>query len=247
MRIGVAEYGMNLWCGGIYDLEDRLRGLKAAGYDGIEDLGAVSPSDAFHKSALCRKLGMDFSVCNGPNAETTLRWTVALGGSYVKVSADGRDFDSFCRNAERQGQLCRQWGMPVALHNHLDTWVETQKQVEEFLARCPSCGLELDTAHFALADGDSVDIITRHPDRIIALHIKDWLVTRPELGRDQWINRGRFCELGAGNIGLDNAAICRALVDAGFDGWLHVEQDTHLRDPLQDLAVSRQFLRDLGL
>ena len=185
-------------------------------------------------------------MCNGPNAETTLRWTAALGGSYVTVSAPGDTFDTFCRNAERQGQLTKQWGLPIALHNHLDTWVETPAQIDEFLARCPSCGLELDTAHFALAEGDSVELIKRHPDRIVALHIKDWFVTRPELGRDQWIDQGRFCELGAGNIGLDNAGIVRALLDVGFDGWLHVEQDTHLQDPFKDLAISRQFIRDAG-
>jgi sugar phosphate isomerase/epimerase len=57
---------------------------------------------------------------------------------------------------------------------------------------------------------------------------------------------GRFCELGAGNIGMDNAAILRGIVDSGYDGWVFVEHDTHLRDPLEDLAVSREYIRAAG-
>ena len=49
-----------------------------------------------------------------------------------------------------------------------------------------------------------------------------------------------------GNFGLDNAAVMRALQETGYDGWVLVEHDTHLQDPLKDLAVSRQYLRDAG-
>ncbi|HEY3379208.1 MAG TPA: hypothetical protein VGL77_17140, partial [Armatimonadota bacterium] len=75
---------------------------------------------------------------------------------------------------------------------------------------------------------------------------KDWVLTHPEIGFDTWWERGRFCELGAGNIGLDNSAVMRALVEVGYDGWVFVEHDTHLQDPYTDLAISRQYLRDAG-
>ena len=42
-------------------------------------------------------------------------------------------------------------------------------------------------------------------------------------------------------------AVMRALVDVGYDGWVFVEHDTHLQDPLKDLAISRQYLREAGL
>lgn len=88
--------------------------------------------------------------------------------------------------------------------------------------------------------------MNKYANRIVAVHLKDWFVTNPEIGLDKWTQRGRFCELGAGNIGLDNAAVMKALAKAGYDGWIFVEQDTHLRDPLKDLAVSRQYLRNAG-
>jgi hypothetical protein len=30
----------------------------------------------------------------------------------------------------------------------------------------------------------------------------------------------------------------QALVEVGFDGWVFVEHDTHLQDPVKDLAIS---------
>ena len=95
--------------------------------------------------------------------------------------------------------------------------------------------------------GDPVEIIRRFPDRLIVMHVKDWLVTAPEVGLDQWPKRGRFCELGGGNLpGFSNAAVLAALRAVGYDGWIFVEHDTHLREPLEDLAVSRQFIRQHG-
>ena len=37
------------------------------------------------------------------------------------------------------------------------------------------------------------------------------------------------------------------IVKKGYEGWVFVEHDTHLRDPLEDLAVSREFLRRAGI
>jgi len=246
MKFGIADYGMNVYEGGLFDIERRLLGLREIGYDGTERLEAVGEADAIHKAALYRKHGMDFATCRGPSVQAGIEWTAALGKGYVWVQVGGGNFDTFCRQAELQGEICRQWGLTAAIHNHMGSPVETQPQLEEFLKRCPHCGLLLDTAHLAAAGGDCLEIVRKYHARIAALHLKDWMVTNPDAGLDKWHQRGRFCELGAGNIGLDNAAVLKAMVERGYDGWVHVEQDTHLRDPLEDLAVSRQYLRKAG-
>ncbi len=246
MKFGIADYGMNVWDGGLFDIEERLKGLKKIGYEGTERLEAVSPSDALQKAALYRKIGMDFALCLGPNVQATIQWTAALGKGYVWVEVTSRDFDAFCRQANIQAEICARWGLRAALHNHLGGLVESQKDVETFLARCPKCGLVFDTGHLAAADGDCVEIVKKYPDRIMAVHLKDWLVTNPEIGLDKWGQRGHFCGLGTGNIGLDNAAVMRALAETGYDGWVFVEHDIHLQEPLKDLALSRQYLRDAG-
>ncbi len=246
MKIGVADYGMNVWDGGNFDPETRWLALHEFGYDGVERIYAVSADDAVAKATRMRHYGVDFGTVLGPSPDTSIAWTAALGKSYVWVGVSGKDFDTFCRQAETQAAACARRGLRVALHNHMGTQVETQAQLEAFLERCPSCGLVLDTAHLAAMDGDPVAIVRRYPDRLCAMHLKDWYGPKPSVGDPEWWTRGRFCELGAGNIGLDNIAVMRALVDVGYDDWVFIEQDTHLQDPLLDLAISRDYLRDAG-
>lgn len=246
MKFGIADYGMNVWDGGLFDIEARLEGLKAIGYEGTERLVASSTSDALQKAAAYRRLGMDFALCLGPDAQSTIQWTSALRKDYVWTQVSGRDFDTFCRQVNHQCDMAARWGIRVGLHNHLGSVVESQAQLEAFLANCPNCGLILDTAHLAAADGDGLEIVRKYSDRLVAVHLKDWLVTDTEAGLDRWTQRGRFCELGAGNIGLDNAAILKAVAQTGYSGWVFVEQDTHLQDPFKDLAISRQYIRQAG-
>jgi sugar phosphate isomerase/epimerase len=247
MKFGVADYGMTVWEGGLFDLEERLRRLKAIGYDGLERLRANTEADAVHKAALFRRLGMDFATVAAPEPGASIEWTAAFGKSYVWTMVTGKDFDTFCRQVNLQVEACQRWGVRVALHNHLGTLVETPPQLEAFMARCPGCGLLLDTAHLAAAGGDPIAIVRRYPDRLASVHLKDWITTNPDVGLDKWTQRGRFCELGAGNIGLDNAAVMHALREVGYDGWILIEQDTHLQDPFKDLAISRKYLRQAGV
>lgn len=247
MKVGVADYGMNVWDGGCYDIEDRLIRLKEIGYEGIERVEAISADQAVERAARYRRTGMGFATCRGPNIEMSIQWTAGLGRDYVWVTVSARDFETFCRQANSQAAACQRWGIRAALHNHLGSPVETQKELEDFLAACPQCGLILDTAHLAAADGDPIEIIRRYPNRLAAIHVKDWFVTNPLVGLESWTQRGRFCELGAGNIGLDNIAVIETLREVGYNGWVFVEQDTHLQDPINDLAISREYLRRAGL
>ncbi len=246
MKFGVADYGLSVYEGGSYDLEDRLQKLKAIGYQGLEHCPAISASQALHNAARFRRLGMGFATCSAPSPMAAMEWTAALGKEYVWVSSRSKDFDVFCRHIDVQLAACRRWGIRGALHNHLGTQVESQKQLETFLDRCPDSGLILDTAHLAAAGGNCVAIVNKYAGRLAAVHLKDWLITNPGAPADRLAERGRFCELGAGNAGLDNLAVMAALKASGYDGWIFVEQDVHLRDPFQDLAASRAYLRNAG-
>ena len=246
MKIGVADYGMNVWDGGCFDIERRLTALKEIGYEGTERLSASSSEDAIRKAALYRKLGMDYATCSAPDIQLEIEWASGFRKSYIWISLRAGDFNAFCRQSNILTEACLRWGLQAALHNHLGSLVESQQQLEEFLAQCPKCGLIFDTAHLAAANGNCLEIAKKYTNRIVAVHLKDWLVTNPGIGLDKWPQRGRFCELGAGNIGLDNAAVMKAIVKAGYDGWVFVEHDTHLQEPLKDLTISRQYLRQAG-
>jgi sugar phosphate isomerase/epimerase len=247
MKVGVADYGINVWEGGCFDFEERLRRLQGIGYDGTERLEAISADDALTKAAMYRRMRADFGTCRGPNPQCSIRWTAGLGKAYTWVTGGNRDLGTFCRQANAEAAACERAGIRAALHNHLGTAVENQAQLDDFMERCPTCTLLLDTAHLAAAGGDPVGSARRYADRIIAVHVKDWKLLDAAIGLDRWGDRLRFCELGAGEMGDANAEVVRVLRAAGFDGWFFVEHDTHLRDPYEDLAVSREYLRKAGL
>ena len=243
MKFGIADYGLNVWDGDLYDIQTRLEELKAIGFDGTERLEAVSEADAIHKAAIYHKLGMDFTTCRGPSTQVGIEWTAALGKKYVWLtpgdSSRKTSLDDFCRRANRMIELSAKWGITAAIHNHLWTPVESQPELEEFLTRCPDAGLIFDTGHLSAAGGNPVEIVKKYAARIVVMHLKDVIV-------DAEGQFERFCELGGGNNGLDNRAVMAALQAAGYDGWIHIEHDTHLNDPLLDLAKSYRYLVQAG-
>ena len=245
MKFGVADYGMNVWYGGLYDTTQRLIDLKQIGYAGIERLEAASPSDAISKAIEFKRLGMDFTTCRGPTIENSIKWTAALGKSYVWAQSPARDFATFCRQVNDQVKAAAVFGVSVGIHNHLGSLVETQSQLEDFLTSCPGCGLVLDTGHLAAAGGDVLAVARKYLARILVMHVKDWKSngTATPVNNPKWYECGYFTTLDHGNIGQDNAAVLKTIKAGGFDGWTFVEHDTHLQDPLIDLAESQTYLK----
>lgn len=245
MKVGVADYGLNCWYGALYDYEQRFAMLKRVGYDGLERLEARSAAEAMEISAAARRQGLDFATCRGGTALETLRWSAALGKRYVWVETQDKDFSVFCRQVNDQIEAATAYGMQVALHNHLGLTVESQAQVDAFMTACPQARLLLDVGHLAAAGGDPVETVKRYADRLAAIHLKDYVYK--DQSAQNWWDRLRFCELGAGEMGDCNAQIIETLKNIGYDGWLLVEHDTHLREPEEDLAISRAYIRQLGI
>lgn len=247
MQFGVADYGMNVWYGGLYDIEERLLDLKQIGFNGTERLHALSPSDAVQKAALYRRLGMAFSTCCGPNVQANIEWTAGLGKNYIWMTPGdaGRNinFEVFCRRANALAKSCKHWGLTAAIHNHMGARVENQQELEDFLKAVPDAGIVFDTGHMSMAGGDPVEIVRRYHKRIVVFHLKDVFLTGDT--RADGIKDYRFCELGSGNNGFNNAKALEAIMGAGWNGWIHVEHDQHLRDPLIDLKTSRDFIRNV--
>jgi inosose dehydratase len=244
MKFGIADYGVTVWEGDLYDIESRLQAVKEIGFDGIERIEAVSPSDALHKAGLYRKLGMDFTTCRGPNIQSSIEWTAALGKKYIwivvgEMSRKEVEFDVFCRRVNTLSKAAQRWGIKVGLHNHLRERVETHQELMDFMEKCPDANLVLDTGHSSAAGGDPVEVIKKYSDRISVVHLKDVIV-------DENQKFDRFCELGAGNNGFSNIPVMEALVEAKYDGWVHIEHDRHQQEPMKDLAISYNYLINAG-
>lgn len=239
----VADYGMDQYYGGSFDLEERLEALRDVGYRGLERLTAATEADALAGAAAFHRMGMTFATVRAPSTTLSIRWTAAFGRQYVWAAVSGRDHETFCRQVNAQAEACGRHGVLVAVHNHMATPVESYEETVRFLDLCPKAGLILDTAHLAAVGGDPVDVVRRFGDRIVMVHFKDWLQVREE---GAYHERGHFTYLGGGNIGLDNAAVVDALLSIGYEGPVAVEQDTHFRDPIDDLRVSIAYLRAAG-
>lgn len=245
IKVGVADYGLNVWYGNLHDYEWRLKMLKELDFDGIERLEAANSSRALEYNALARKLGMDFATCRGTNAADTLTLSAGLGKEYIWVQSTAQDFDTFCRHANHQAEVAKQYGVKVGIHNHLGSLVETEEQLEEFLSRCPDCYIVFDIGHHHAAGGNPLYIIEKYFDRIVTVHFKDYVIK--DADATAWYNRLRFCELDAGVMGDIPRKCAETLVNKGYEGWVMVEHDTHLRDPKIDLKISRDYLKKCGI
>ena len=248
-KIGVADYGMDVWYGGNLNLEQRLLLLRdCCGVEGIEWLKAADMAEAVQNAALFHRLGMDFVSCSMSSAELTMKCTCAFGKEYIWFSIPSRrtvPFETFCRQANAFVKAAAYYGLKAALHNHLGTRIESQQELDDFMAAVPGAALLLDTAHLHAAGGDCVETIRKYHDRLAAVHFKDYFIKDASIGLEEWPKRLRFCELGGGNAGMDFAPIVRELRDHKYDKWALIEHDTHLREPEIDLKKSADILKDL--
>jgi inosose dehydratase len=129
-------------------------------------------------------------------------------------------------------------GLKFAYHFHLGTVVERPEDLERFVAHTPaSVGFVVDTGHAALGGVDAVDLIRRHPGRVVHVHAKD--IRRPVFDQVRAERRsfldgvlaGMFTVPGDGD--LDFARVMGALAKIGYVGWIVIEaeQDPARADP----------------
>jgi len=247
-KIGVADYGMDVWDGGCYNLEQRLELLKSCGIEGIEWLKANDAADAVQNAALFHKMGMDFASCSLPNPELSMECSCAFGKEYVWFNVKcTRDvpFEDYCRRANGFVKAAAAYGIKAALHNHLGLRIESQDELDTFMKAVPGAYLLLDIAHLHAAGGDNIETIRKYHKRLAAVHFKDVFYKDKSIGLDRWGERLRFCELGGGNAGLDYEAIGKELKKQSYSKWVLIEHDTHLREPATDLKKSADILHGI--
>lgn len=141
-------------------------------------------------------------------------------------------------------------GLKFAYHHHLGTVVETQADMDAFIAATSqSVGFTLDTGHAALGGVKSLDVIARHPERIAHVHCKD--VRGPihaearRTGKSflDGVLAGMFTVPGDGSI--DFAAVMRALAAMRYSGWIIIEaeQDPALANPKEYATLGLATLK----
>ena len=237
-----------------YTVAEVVRQIRDAGYDGIE---FFEPLDKLGREEDLKKIldasGMILvSLSNGLNMNTKeqnhawdkINYAHKFGSKVVMLCCgfigDGhektdRDTDILAGKLNEIEAYASKFGMYVAYHPHLGTFVETKEDIEKLLSKSRYAKICLDTAHLKAAGSDPEEIIDRWPDKIVYVHLKDWNS-----------DKKRFVELGSGDAGLDFKRILRKLESIGYDGWATVEQDIAGSSPFESAKKSRNFLRSIG-
>lgn len=218
---------------------------------------AVNLARARETAALLTELGATTLVL----AEAGDPRRLALAGRVPRDGSAGFSADEWRRFAEGVSEVAREGrerGLVTAFHPHAGTYVETPEEVARLLERTDPAlvGLCLDTGHLAYGGGDPVALAHEHASRVRHVHAKD--VRRDVLERARAarldfataVSEGVFAPLGRGMVDL--RALLSALRDAGYDGWVVVEQDVRLRGgtaqgrtPKENARESYAFLRAL--
>jgi inosose dehydratase len=179
------------------------------------------------------------------------------GGSEARWANPGRGKDDrslgldksgwarFLEGLKRAEDLVHQRGFEPTFHPHTSTHVEAPWEIDRLLDTS-DVGLLVDTGHLLLGGNDPIEAVHDWGARVNYVHVKDvrldvlQSVIRDGADALEAWRRGIFCELGAGDVDLDG--FFSALEQAGYSGWIVVEQDRILRDdePL-DEAVEAQI------
>jgi inosose dehydratase len=199
----------------------------------------------------------------------------ALGGGYLVLlppgyrdhtgalsgpkNLDGDAWDRYVDASNRLGRLAAErFGgrLRVVFHPHADSHVETAAQVERYLADTDPAfvSLCLDTGHYAYRDGDPIDLMRRHHERIPYLHIKtidaavQQKVQEGDLSFSEAVQLG-ICAVPPAGI-IDFVAFKQVLDDVAFDGYAIVEHDLYpcaFDMPLPIATQTRAYLGSICL
>lgn len=157
-----------------------------------------------------------------------------------EMKAYGAKVSEFAKWVEAQG-------MPIVYHHHMAAVVETEPELDAFMA-ASDIALLFDAGHMAFAGGDVLRCIDKHHKRIRHVHTKDVrmdVINKLDRTKESFLDaviKGAFTVPGDGS--LDFEAIVRKLAGYGYEGWFVVEaeQDPKKAPPLRMAQVGHKEL-----
>ncbi|MGK8490237.1 TIM barrel protein [Nocardia asiatica] len=179
-----------------------------------------------------------------------------LGGYDARPQLDDSQWLALINTASAIRDLAAAHGLRTVLHPHVGTHVESEAEVERFLADT-DLDICLDTGHLLVGGADPVRLARRHAERIGHIHLKDVCgsladqVRGGKLEYSEAVRRGLYVPLGEGDV--DIAALVHTMRSAGYRGWYVLEQDAALRTsdsadkPSGDTGRSLRHLADIAL
>ena len=139
-------------------------------------------------------------------------------------------------------------GIKVVFHNHVGTYVETEPETARLLEETDPALVSwcLDCGHLAYGGGDTLRALERYGNRVGYVHIKDVDGQVLQKSREngwsfaQALKSYIFAPLGEGIARVPE--VIDSLRQAGYTGWVVIEQDTTPDDPTKVAAKNRDYL-----
>jgi inosose dehydratase len=190
------------------------------------------------------------------SARTAMKFLADFGASHLVVFSPNRKapgantpagFKELCDRCNQIGEIAGEMGFTAGLHNHMNQMVQTQEEVDRFMAMTnPKLfGLSPDTCHLNLGGCNVVGTFERYKDRIRFMDYKDSKWVTPT---QDWVEatgkvfpkdseEARFlwssCDLGDGDI--DFPGCHRVLKSVNYNGWICCDLDGTRFGPFADL------------
>jgi inosose dehydratase len=197
--------------------------------------------DAFSREArLLSALGAGYLV------HLPEQYTDMHSGAAVDAAAlDAEHWQNLVRGTNELGRIItEEFGVRLVFHPHVDTHVDTQQRVEQFLTDTDPryVNLCLDTGHIAYCGGDNLQIVERFGERITYVHLKQVdpqvreRVRRENLPLSEAVRLGAMVEPPYGEPQMP--PLLDALSRLGRDLFCVIEQDLYPVAPDVPLPIA---------
>jgi len=146
-------------------------------------------------------------------------------------------------------------GITLVYHHHMGTVVETEEEIDRFMAMTgPATRLLLDTGHATFGGGDPARLARKHMHRVAHIHAKnirpDVMATVRAEGLSflEGVRRGVFTVPGDPEGCVDFAPVLKEAAAHGYSGWIVIEaeQDPAVRNPLHYQGMGLKALKAMA-
>lgn len=170
-------------------------------------------------------------------------------GKYVM---NDEEWDLLTEGLNKLGQIAKEKGMVLTFHHHMGTVVQTEEEIDRFMASVDPelVFLLFDSGHLSFAGIDPEKILRKYVNRVRHVHLKDLRKNVVEQSRNEkWsflkgVREGTFTVPGDGDV--DFAPIFKILEEADYKGWVVVEaeQDPAKANPFEYAMKARKYIAE---
>jgi inosose dehydratase len=167
----------------------------------------------------------------------------------TKPKLSDSEMKAYGRTLTTFGEWCAEQGMPLSYHHHMAAVIETESELDAFMANSgEGIPLLFDAGHLAFAGGDVLRAIDKHHKRISHVHTKDVrmdVIKGLDRSKESFLDavvKGAFTVPGDGS--LDFEAIVKRFASYGYQGWFVVEaeQDPRISPPQKMAEIGHREL-----